>query len=128
MQTVTRFMRPRLSNTRICVALLAAILTDSLQFFLGPFGWLWVDQALDVLAMLLTVGALGFHILLLPTFIVELFPVVDALPTWTGCTLAVIMLRKATLAKEDARADVNSNHPSPPIEVSAEVTHIPPKL
>lgn len=127
MQAVTRFMRPRLSNTRICIALLVAITTDALQFFLGPFGWLWVDQGLDVIAMLLTVAALGFHILLLPTFFVELLPVVDALPTWTGCTLAVIMLRKATQAKSEVRNEPNSKLPGA-IDVPAEVTHVPPKL
>jgi hypothetical protein len=37
---------------------------------------------------------LGFHILLLPTFVVELIPVADMLPTWTGCVIAVIALRK----------------------------------
>jgi hypothetical protein len=30
----------------------------------------------------------------LPTFVAELFPIMDMLPTWTACTLAVIAIRK----------------------------------
>ena len=37
---------------------------------------------------------LGFHPLLLPTFIIELLPVADILPTWTGCVALVIALRR----------------------------------
>jgi hypothetical protein len=66
---------------------------------LGPFGWTFIDQGLDVLAMLLITGALGFHLLLLPTFVLELLPVTDMLPTWTGCTAAVVMLRKRAQAQ-----------------------------
>ena len=44
--------------------------------------------------MLLTMRILGFHILLLPTFVVELVPLVDDFPTWTACVAAVIALRK----------------------------------
>jgi hypothetical protein len=86
------FRAPKLTRTRIILALAVAVTADGLQFFLGavPF----VDQAIDVVALLLTVWAIGFHLLLLPTFIVEIFPVMDMLPTWTACVIAVIALRK----------------------------------
>ena len=29
-----------------------------------------------------------------PTFVVELFPIVDVLPTWTGCVALVVAMRK----------------------------------
>ena len=32
---------------------------------------------------------LGFHPLLLPTFLVEFLPMTDMLPTWTGCVALV---------------------------------------
>ena len=67
---------------------------DGLQFLLGPFGWVLVDQAIDCVAMILVSWVIGFHILLLPTFVVELVPVLEDLPTWTACTAAVIVLRK----------------------------------
>lgn len=71
-----------------------AIATDVLQFLLGPMGWAGADQVLDIAAMLLTSRVLGFHPLLLPTFVLEFLPVTDMLPTWTGCVAIVVALRK----------------------------------
>jgi polyferredoxin len=86
------FRAPKLTWTRIILALAVAVVTDSLQFIFGPLPF--VDQAIDVIAFVLTAWALGFHLLLLPTFIAEFFPIVDMLPTWTACVIAVIALRK----------------------------------
>jgi hypothetical protein len=86
------FRAPRLTRTRIALALAAALIADGLQFIFGPVPF--VDQAIDVAAFGLTVWAVGFHLLLLPTFAVEFIPVVDMLPTWTACVIAVIALRK----------------------------------
>jgi len=44
--------------------------------------------------MILISLILGFHPLFLPTFLIELFPIVDMVPTWTGCVGAVVLLRK----------------------------------
>ena len=88
------FRTLKLTLTRIILALAIAVSADSLQFFLGPLGWAPVDQVIDLIAFVLTAWALGFHLLLLPTFIAEFFPVVDMLPTWTACVIAVIALRK----------------------------------
>ncbi len=88
------FGAPKLTRTRIVLALAVAVSADSLQFLLGPFGWEFPDQAIDVFAMLLTMWVIGFHFLLLPTFVAELFPVIDMLPTWTACVIAVIALRR----------------------------------
>jgi hypothetical protein len=93
-QFQTMFRAPKLTRTRIILALAVAVIADGLQFFLGPVGWALPDQAIDLLAMVLTAWAIGFHLLLLPTFIAELFPVVDMLPTWTACVIAVVALRK----------------------------------
>ena len=83
-----------LTGSRIRAAYAIAIATDLLQFALGPFGWAFSDQILDVLAMIATTRLLGFHPLLLPTFVLELAPIVDVLPTWTGCVALVIALRR----------------------------------
>ncbi len=85
---------PKLTRTRIVLALAVAVFADALQLLLGPLGWVFGDQAIDCVAMALTSWAIGFHILLLPTFVVELVPVLEDLPTWTACTIAVIALRK----------------------------------
>ena len=85
---------PVLTRTRVRVAYAVAIATDVLQFVLGPFGWAGADELLDVAAAVATWRLLGFHPLLLPTFAVEFLPLVDMLPTWTGCVALVVALRK----------------------------------
>ena len=64
------------------------------------------DETIDVLAMVLTIRAIGFHMLLLPTFVLEFIPLAGLLPTWTGCVIAVIALRK--------NQQRNSSTPQPP--------------
>jgi hypothetical protein len=85
---------PKLTWTRMVIAFAVAVVADGLQLLLGPFGWIFPDQIIDVIAMVLTSRLLGFHWLLLPTFILELAPLADELPTWTACVTAVIVLRK----------------------------------
>jgi hypothetical protein len=88
------FRVPRLTRARIVLALAVAVVADGMQFLLSPFGWVLVDQVIDVIAMVLTGWAIGFHWLLLPTFAVEFVPLLDELPTWTACVIAVIALRR----------------------------------
>jgi hypothetical protein len=83
-----------LTRSRVHAAYAVAVATDVLQFVLGPFGWAFSDEILDVLALIATSRLLGFHPLLLPTFVVELFPVIDVLPTWTGCVALVVAMRR----------------------------------
>ena len=94
---------------RIRAAYGVAIATDLLQFALGPFGWLFADEILDVLALAATARLLGFHPLLLPSFVLEFLPVADMLPTWTACVALVIALRK-----KDApvAADIDDRRPT----------------
>jgi hypothetical protein len=94
-ENLNRLLRvPRLTGWRIVLALAIAVIADGLQFLLGPFGWVFGDQVVDVVTMILTSWVIGFHWLLLPTFALELVPVLDELPTWTACVIAVIILRK----------------------------------
>ena len=88
------FRAPKLTRTRIILALAVAVFADGLQLLLGPLGWAFADQAIDCMTMILVSWVIGFHILLLPTFFVELIPVLEDLPTWTACAAAVIALRK----------------------------------
>jgi len=71
-----------------------AVAVDAVQLVPGPFGWSFADEVLDVMAMLLTIWLLGFHLLLLPTFAIEILPIVDVLPTWTGCVGLVVAHRR----------------------------------
>ena len=84
-----------LTRSRLASAYGVAIATDALQMMLGPFGWAFSDEILDLVAMVATIKLLGFHPLLLPTFALELVPLADMLPTWTGCVALVIRLRQA---------------------------------
>jgi len=88
------FRAPKLARVRIIFALAVAVFADGLQFLLNAVGWFGLDQVIDVVAMILVSWIIGFHWLLLPTFAVELIPVVDDLPTWTACVAAVIALRR----------------------------------
>ena len=48
------------------LAYAVAVTADVLQFAVGPLGWAFADEALDVAAMILEWRLLGFHPLLLP--------------------------------------------------------------
>ena len=88
------FQTPVLTRNRVRLAYAVAITADALQILLGPLGWTFADEIIDVAAMFLTWRAIGFHPLLLPTFALEFIPVVDMLPTWTACVALVVSLRK----------------------------------
>jgi hypothetical protein len=88
------FRAPALTRTRMILALAIAMAADGLQLSFGFVGWAFIDQAIDGVAMILISWAIGFHILFLPTFVVELVPLLEDLPTWTACVAAVIALRK----------------------------------
>src|SRR5213596_2046383 len=85
---------PFLTRQRIWMAFGVALAADGMQAFLGPVGWFFLDEAIDVIAMIMISFLLGFHPLLLPTFVVEFLPVVGMLPTWTACTALVVAMRK----------------------------------
>jgi hypothetical protein len=105
-----------LTRTRIILAFAIALATDAAQFLLGPLGWTFFDEVMDVAAMVLISWVIGFHPLLLPTFVVELFPVIDMAPTWTLCTTIVVALRR----KAPASPQTGSVHASPPPAQPAE--------
>lgn len=96
---------------RIRAAYGIAIATDVLQLALGPLGWLFADEILDGIALVATTRLLGFHPLLLPSFVLEFLPVADMLPTWTGCVALVVALRKkqtvAVRIEDDRRETID---------------------
>ena|SRR5204863_9749888 len=94
MMLPTLFQPPVLTPALVRLAYGIAVVTDVLQFALGPVGWAGADEILDLVATVGIWRTLGFHPLLLPTFALEFLPVTDVLPTWTGCVALVIALRK----------------------------------
>jgi hypothetical protein len=85
---------PTLTPSRVRLAYGCAVAADVLQMMFGPLGWVLADQIIDVVAAFVSWRLLGFHPLLLPTFVVEFLPIVDMLPTWTGCVALVVARRK----------------------------------
>lgn len=104
---------PLLTRKRMWTALAAAVTADAMQIALGPIGFVGLAQAIDVVAALLTISLLGFHPLLLPTFLLELLPVADLMPTWTGCVIAVLALRRRA-QKLDAPPKIMVHPPEMP--------------
>ena len=96
------FEQPVLMPSRIRLAYAVALATDIIQLALGPFGWAFADEILDTIAAVVIWRLLGFHPLLLPTFVLELLPVADLLPTWTGCVAIVVALRRKQRASESS--------------------------
>ena len=88
------FRAPVITRPRMILALGIAVVADGLQLCFGFVGWAFIDQIIDGVAMILLSWVIGFHVLFLPTFVVELIPLVEDLPTWTACTAAVIALRR----------------------------------
>jgi hypothetical protein len=98
------WLHPTLTWRRVAFALGVAVVADVGQIMLGPVGWLFPDEAIDVIAMVATTLALGFHPLLLPTFVLEFLPVTDLWPTWTTCVVAVVALRRNELRTQPTQA------------------------
>src|SRR4029450_939355 len=88
------FRRPVLTRQRVWLAFVVAGVADGLELLLGPLGWLIRYEVIGLAAVDLSCWLLDFHPLLLPTFMLEILPVVDMLPTWTGCVAVVVALRK----------------------------------
>jgi hypothetical protein len=86
------------TRSRVWAAYGVAVATDVLQFVLGPLGWVGTDEVLDVIASVLVWRLIGFHPLLLPTFLLEFLPLTNALPTWTACVALVVALRRRSVS------------------------------
>ena len=111
------FPARKLNGKIITLALGIAAVADALQWLLGPLGWFFFDEIIDVIAMVLITRLLGFHLLLLPTFVVEFIPVADLLPTWTGCVALLIVLRKREQMSNPQPPEIPKENPPPYIDV-----------
>ena len=108
-----QLLRPsRVTRADVRAAYAVAVGVDVAQFLLGPFGWAGFDELIDAVAMVVISRLIGFHPLLLPTFLLEFVPFTDMLPTWTGCVALVVRTRK--------RQGFVSDDVAPAIDVKAE--------
>lgn len=87
-----------MTPARIRAARILAVAADLLQWVLLPafgFGFVSpVNNALDVVVGIAQVWLLGWHFAFLPTFLAELIPGVDLIPTWTAAVWLVTRRRK----------------------------------
>ena len=125
-----RLTAPKLTRGRIALAVFVALSADALQI---PLAVPPAPEIIDVIAMLLTVWLLGFHILLLPTFVIEFIPIAGMLPTWTACVATVIVLRKREQSAQPPVIDVEATtssppQPLPPKSNSVHSSSLPPKI
>ncbi|HXY41144.1 MAG TPA: hypothetical protein VEQ10_15835 [Vicinamibacteria bacterium] len=81
-------MRDDLTPATVRAARLIAVGTDLLQIVLLPFffpgGFSPVNNVIDVVVAAALLRLLGWHWAFLPTFVAELVPFVDLIPTWTA--------------------------------------------
>jgi len=82
--STTRVVTPRDRRAALAIAFVA----DAIQLALMPlFGAGWIaptSDALDVLVAFLLIRRLGWHVAFVPSFVVEILPIVDLFPTWTA--------------------------------------------
>jgi hypothetical protein len=91
-------------DDRLRTALVIALVVDFLQIIFLPLFAAGavspVDEVIDVVVAFALIRLLGWHWAFLPTFVVELFPVVDLVPSWTLAVL--IVARRMPARKEPA--------------------------
>jgi len=110
---IARWQHPsRLTHADVRLAYVVAVTVDVAQFLLGPFGWAGLDEILDAVAMVVISRLIGFHPLLLPTFVLEFVPFTDMLPMWTGSVALVVRARR--------RQGLVSDEAVPAIDITAE--------
>ena len=86
-------MREDVTPAQIKAARIVAAAADLLQIVLFPAflpgSWSPAADVVDVLVALVMLRLLGWHWAFLPTFLVELVPFVDLVPTWTAAVFLV---------------------------------------
>ena len=68
---------------RVLIARVLALVVDLTQFALLPAALTPLNNVIDTAVALVMVALLGWHWAFLPTFLTELVPFVDLVPTWT---------------------------------------------
>jgi len=88
-------MAPVLTPRRVWIARGLAVLVDLAQVALPPTAFPPLNDVIDVATGIALVALVGWHWAFLPTFLAELVPFVDLVPTWT---LAVMIATRGGVA------------------------------
>ena len=92
-------MAPLLTPRRVWIARALAVLVDLAQVALLPAELTPLNNGVDAATAVAMLGLVGWHWAFLPTFLAELVPFVDLVPTWT---LAVIFATRGRVGKAPA--------------------------
>ncbi len=104
-------MAPLLTPHRVRAARVIAVLVDLAQYALLPAELTPFNNFVDVATALVMVVLVGWHWAFLPTFLAELVPFLDLVPTWT---LAVMFATRARPVPAAPGAPPKEALPPPP--------------
>jgi hypothetical protein len=99
-----------LTPRRILLARVLAVLVDLAQVALLPAELTPLNNAIDVATAIALVALVGWHWAFLPTFLAELVPFVDLVPSWT---LAVMLATRGRAAGVPPIVIVGPTRPEP---------------
>ncbi len=107
-------MEDGIARWRLRLAWAVAVGIDFLQMVAFPVVWQGaaspVDDALDLLAGIALILLVGWHWSFVPSFLAELVPGLDLVPTWTAAMYLVTRQRRAATKT----LEVVRNEPVPP--------------
>src|SRR5262245_35372217 len=105
---------------KVRIARIVAIAADVLQLAFFPAfvaGWLSpLTLIVDIVAALVLVWLLGWHLAFLPSFIAEVIPGLDLIPTWTAAVWIATRGRKSAGDPPRPADPVAPNESDPPRE------------
>ena len=99
-----------LTPRRVWIARALAVLVDLAQVALLPAELTPLNNGIDVATAVAMLGLVGWHWAFLPTFLAELVPFVDLVPTWT---LAVLLATRGRIPKDPPTVVVGPPPPPP---------------
>jgi hypothetical protein len=107
--------QPVVTRKRIWLARFIAMGADAVQFGVFPIFAEGFASPLNIITDVI-VGAtmtllVGFHIAFIPTFVVEMFPLIDLAPTWT---IAVLIATRGGAKPPVIDAPENPRPPNEP--------------
>lgn len=108
-----------INSKKVAAAFIVAVLADAIQLpiTLAMLGIVTIPMLeaveifVDIIAMAVIASRIGFHWILLPSFVCEAIPFVGALPTWTASVAFMTWQQKRAAQRiTSIQVDVNSRH------------------
>ena len=103
-------MADLLTPRRVWIARALAVLVDLSQVALLPAELTPLNNAIDVATAIAMLSLVGWHWAFVPTFLAEMIPFVDLVPSWT---LAVMIATRGQVAAAPPRVVVAPPRPGP---------------